>query len=62
MKLFTIEEANETLTIVRPILEKIKARHAAIASLRDSAAAALRSASLWASATGQAEFLAQALR
>lgn len=44
MKLFTIEEANETLTVVRPILEKIKARHATISALRDSATAAANAA------------------
>ena len=44
MKLFTIEEANQTLKVVRPILEKIKKRHAVIAELRDAAKAAAASA------------------
>lgn len=44
MKLFTIEEANQTLPVVRPILEKIKARHATIASMRDAATAAANAA------------------
>lgn len=37
MKLFTVEEANETLSIIRPTLEKIKARHDAIDVLREAA-------------------------
>ncbi len=44
MKLFTVEEANKLLPVVRPKLEKIKARYAALAALRESAKAAALSA------------------
>ncbi len=44
MKLFTLDEANELLPVVRPKLEKFKARYAAIASMREPAKAAAMSA------------------
>ena len=44
MKLFTLDEANKLLPVVRPKLEKIKARYAAIAEMRESAKAAAMSA------------------
>lgn len=36
MKLFTVEEANDLLTVIRPKLEEIRARYANNAALRDS--------------------------
>ena len=36
MKLFTVEEANDLLPVIRPKLEQIKARYANNALLRDS--------------------------
>lgn len=36
MKLFTVEEANDLLPVIRPKLEEIRARYASNASLRDS--------------------------
>ena len=44
MKTFTIEEANETLTLVRPKLKTIQANYARIAALRESARAAAEAA------------------
>lgn len=44
MKLFTLEEANEMLLVVRPILEKIRSRHHLIASLREAAREAAKAA------------------
>ncbi len=44
MKVFTLEEANDLLTVVRPLLLKIKARHEKIASFREPARAAADSA------------------
>lgn len=44
MKLFTLDEANKLLPIVRPKLEKIRARYAAIAEMREPAKAAAMSA------------------
>jgi hypothetical protein len=44
MKLFTVEEANDLLPVVRPKLEKIKARYATIAVFLDSAKSAATSA------------------
>lgn len=46
MKLFTIQEANELLPTVRPILLKIQARHNRITAYRESAQAAANSAKL----------------
>ncbi len=40
MKLFTVAEANDLLPVIRPKLEKIKARYGRIAVFRDSAKAA----------------------
>lgn len=40
MKLFTVEEANDLLPVLRPKLEKIKARYGNIAVFRDSSKAA----------------------
>lgn len=40
MKTFTVEEANETLTLVRPKLSAIQAHYALVASLREAARAA----------------------
>ena len=37
MKIFTLEEANALIPVVRPKLEKIKAQYAKTASLRESA-------------------------
>ena len=37
MKLFTLEEANETLVVVRPKLSAIRAHYAMIASMREAA-------------------------
>jgi hypothetical protein len=36
MKLFTVEEANDLLPVIRPKLKEIRARYASNASLRDS--------------------------
>lgn len=44
MKLFTIEEANDLLPVVRPKLEKIKARYESVAVFRSSAKAAATAA------------------
>jgi hypothetical protein len=44
MKLFTVEEANQTLPVVRPMLEKIRARHNEVSRLREPARAAAQSA------------------
>lgn len=44
MKLFTPEEASDLLPVVRPILEKIRAHHAEIASFREQAKTAAQSA------------------
>ncbi len=44
MKLFTLDEANKMLPVIRPKLEKIRARYEMIASLRESAKAAAESA------------------
>ncbi len=40
MKLFTVEEANDLLPVIRPKLEKIKARYATIAVFRKSSKSA----------------------
>lgn len=44
MKLFTLEEANQLLPVVRPKLEKIKNLYAIVAELRETAKAAATSA------------------
>ena len=44
MKLFTIEEANELLPLIRPKLEKIRAQYAVLAEFRDAAQTAAVSA------------------
>jgi hypothetical protein len=44
MKIFTLQEANELLPTVQPILRKIKSRHDLVASFRDAAQAAAKSA------------------
>lgn len=44
MKLFTVEEANKLLPVVRPKLEKIKARYESVAVFRNSAKAAATAA------------------
>jgi hypothetical protein len=44
MKLFTVEEANRLLPMVRPKLEKIRAQYAVLARFRDSAQTAAVSA------------------
>ncbi len=44
MKLFTLNEANELLPVIKPKLEKIKAHYSLIAALRESATAAAMSA------------------
>ena len=44
MKLFTLEEANETLQQVRPMLIEIKNQHGVISSFRETAKAAANSA------------------
>ena len=44
MKLFTVEEANDLLPVVRPKLEEIKARYGTIALFRDSAKSAATAA------------------
>ncbi len=46
MKLFTLEEANELLPVVRPKLERIKAHYGKIESFRESAKSAAKSAQL----------------
>jgi hypothetical protein len=40
MKIFTVEEANDLIPVVRPKLEKIKAQYAQIDSLRQAAKSA----------------------
>ena len=40
MKVFTVEEANDLIPVVRPKLEKIKAQYAQIDSLREAAKSA----------------------
>ncbi len=42
MKLFTVEEANQMLRVVRPKLEKIKSRYAKTATFRDAVKLAAR--------------------
>ncbi len=44
MKLFTLQEANDLLPTVRPLLLKIQSRHKQIASFREAAQAAAKSA------------------
>lgn len=44
MKLFTVEEANELIPVVRPKLEKIRSRYEQIAAFREPAKAAAASA------------------
>lgn len=44
MKLFTLDEANKLLPVVRPKLEKIRVRYAAVAEMREFAKAAATSA------------------
>jgi hypothetical protein len=44
MKLFTLQEANDLLSVVEPILLKIQSRHNQIATFRESAQAAANSA------------------
>jgi hypothetical protein len=44
MKLFTLEEANDLISMVRPILLKIQSRHNLIATFRHAARAAAESA------------------
>src|SRR5262245_10503591 len=44
MKLFTLEEANETLIKVRPMLLEIRAHHELISSFKENAKAAANSA------------------
>lgn len=44
MKIFTLQEANDLISVVQPILLKIQSRHNQIASFRDSAKAAAESA------------------
>lgn len=44
MKLFTIEEANQTLKKVRPMLMEIRAHHELISSFKDHAKSAANSA------------------
>jgi hypothetical protein len=44
MKIFTLEEANETLKIVQPKLLEIKTQHVLISAFRELAAAAANSA------------------
>ncbi len=46
MKLFTVEEADDLIPIVRPKLEEIKIRYKQVASLRDSVKAAAMAAEL----------------
>lgn len=46
MKLFTLEEADDLIPIVRPKLEKIKIQYRQVASLRESVKAAAMSAEL----------------
>lgn len=42
MKLFTVEEANDLLPVIRPKLEKIKSRYAKTAGFRDAVKLAAR--------------------
>ena len=44
MKLFTVEEANDLLPVIRPKLERIKAQYSIIAAFRDSAKTAATAA------------------
>lgn len=44
MKLFTVEEANDLLPVIRPKLERIRARYESIAVFRNSAKAAATAA------------------
>ena len=44
MKLFTVEEANQLLPVVRPKLEKIRAQYEVLATMRELAQAAAVSA------------------
>jgi len=44
MKLFTVEEANDLLPLIRPKLEKIKARYEKTASFKESVKAAAKAA------------------
>ncbi len=44
MKLFTVEEANDLLPVIRPKLERIRARYENVAVFRDSAKAAATAA------------------
>ncbi|MDQ3749808.1 MAG: DUF2203 domain-containing protein, partial [Acidobacteriota bacterium] len=44
MKLFTVQEANDLLTVIRPKLEKIKAQYARTIRLRESAKFAAQAA------------------
>lgn len=44
MKLFTVQEANDLLTVIRPKLEKIKVQYAKTNGLRESATSAAKAA------------------
>ncbi|MDQ3711121.1 MAG: DUF2203 domain-containing protein [Acidobacteriota bacterium] len=44
MKLFTVQEANDLLLVIRPKLEKIKMQYAATTELRESAKSAAKAA------------------
>lgn len=44
MKIFTVEEANELIPVVRPKLQKIKTHYERIATMRETARAAASSA------------------
>lgn len=44
LKLFTVEEANDLLPVVEPILSQIKSRHLKVQSFRESAVAASEAA------------------
>lgn len=52
MKIFTIEEANELLPIVRPILQRMQKDHEKVMSFRDSAKSAAKVSALGGGAAG----------
>ena len=63
MKLFSVEEANELLPIVRPLVERIRREHARVASFRDNAQRAAAGAETGGGGTsGGAQYAAALMR
>jgi hypothetical protein len=61
MKLFTVEEANDLLPVIRPKLERIRARYDSVAVFRDSAKAAATAAEFGGGGMENASFYVKSL-